>query len=169
MIDAVWCSPGDAPAKTARQARKHTPQFLSIFLLALILAILLFAGAAVHGLLTRTHGVSLGTAILYQSADVGASVVLLTLVFLFIFAYLPPIAVPWRKVWIASFIAAILYERGQFALSIYLGQMDAKSPYADVGVLLVVLLWLYYSAQVLVIGTALTKVLNQELTATPVA
>lgn len=76
-------------------------------------------------------------------------------------AYLPPVDIPWRKVWIASFISAVLYERGQFALSVYLSQMDARSPYADAGVLLAVMVWLYYSAQVVLVGADFTKVLKE--------
>jgi membrane protein len=86
----------------------------------------------------------------------------LTFVFLFIFAYLPPGDIAWRKVWIGAFISAVLYERGQFALSLYLGQMDARSPYADAGALVAVLIWLYYSASVVLIGADFTKVLKEQ-------
>jgi membrane protein len=74
---------------------------------------------------------------------------------------LPPVDIPWRKVWIGSFVSAVLYERGQFLLSLYLGQMDARSPFADVGALLAVLLWLYYSATVVLIGADFTKLLKE--------
>jgi membrane protein len=79
-----------------------------------------------------------------------------------IFAYLPPVDIPWRKVWLGAFLSAVLYERGQFALSVYFGQMDATSPYADAGAVVAVLVWLYYSAQVVLIGADFTKVLNDD-------
>lgn len=128
---------------------------------ALLLIVLLLAGATVHALTAHTHHLPLLRGVLYQALDVGVTIVVLTFVFLFIFAYLPPVDVPWRNVWIASFVSAVLYERGQFALSVYLGQMDARSPYADAGVLLAVLLWLYYSAQIVLVGADFTKALKE--------
>jgi membrane protein len=89
------------------------------------------------------------------------SIVLLTFVFLVIFAYLPPVEIPWRKAWLCAFLSAVLYERGQFGLAVYFGQMDATSPYADAGAVVAVLVWLYYSAQVILVGADFTKVLTQ--------
>lgn len=156
VLDVIWEQRG-----AAKQMRHHAPQFLAIYVLSLVLIVLLFAGAAVHGLTSHTHHLSLLRGLFYQALVVGATIVVLTLVFLFIFAYLPPVNIPWRNVWIASFVSAVLYERGQFALSLYLGQMDARSPYADAGALLAVLLWLYYSAQVVLVGADFTKVLKE--------
>jgi membrane protein len=156
MLNVIWERRG-----AVKQARRHAPQFAAIFVLTFILIVLLFAGAAVHGLTAHTHHLPMWRGLLYQALVVGVTIVLLTFVFLFIFAYLPPVDVPWRKVWIASFLCAVLYESGQFALSLYLGQMDARSPYADAGVLVAVLIWLYYSAQVVLVGADFTKVLKE--------
>lgn len=156
VLDVVW--ERRAPAKDAKH---HAPEFAAIYVLTLVLIVLLFAGAAVHALTMHTHHLPLLRGVLYQALVVGLTIVMQTFVFLFIFAYLPPVDIPWRKVWIASFVSAVLYERGQFALSVYLGQMDARSPYADAGVLLAVLLWLYYSAQVVLVGADFTKVLKE--------
>jgi membrane protein len=163
MLAVIWdrSSARKGPSTRAKNAAGRAPAFIAIFALALFLAVLLFAGAAIHSLMTRMHGLSFGGGLLYQALDVGLSIVLLTLVFLCIFAYLPPADVPWSEVWIAAFVSAILYERGQFALSFYFGQMDAKSPYADAGALVAVLAWLFYSAQVLLVGAGLTKVLTE--------
>lgn len=156
VLDVIWERRG-----AAQDAKRHAPQFAGIYALTLVLIVLLFAGAAVHALTMHTHHLPLLRGVLYQALVVSASITVLTFVFLLIFAYLPPVDVPWRKVWIASFISAVLYERGQFALSLYLGQMDTRSPYADAGVLLAVLVWLYYSAQVVLVGADFTKVLKE--------
>jgi len=160
MTDVVWREDDSQEAHPAQDARRHAGQFGIVLVLCSLLAFLLFAGAAIHGLMSRTHGLSLGMGLLYQSLDVAVSVILIAFVFLCIFAYLPPVDVPWRNVWPSALIGAILYERGQFALSVYIGQMDAKSPYADAGALLVILIWLFYSSQVVVFGADLTKVLK---------
>jgi membrane protein len=156
MLDVIW-----EHRHAVKDAKRHAPQFAAIFFLALVLIVLLFAGAAVHALTAHTHHLPLERGVLYQALVVAVTIVVLTFVFLFIFAYLPPVDVPWRKVWIASFICAVLYERGQFALSVYLGEMDARSPYADAGVVAAVFIWLYYSAQVVLVGADFTKVLKE--------
>lgn len=156
MVDVIWEQRG-----AVKDAKKHAPQFAVIYVLALLLVVLLLVGATVHALTAHTHHLTLLRGMLYQALDVGVTIVVLTFIFLFIFAYLPPVEVPWRNVWVASFISAVLYERGQFALAFYLGQMDARSPYADAGALLAVLLWLYYSAQVVLVGADFTKVLKE--------
>lgn len=160
MLNSVWDMKPQESAGEAKAAQKHAPQFLVIFLLSFVLICLLFAGATLHALTSNTHHLALFNGLLYQALDIAVSIVVLTFVFLFIFAYLPPVDVPWRNVWIGAVIAAVLYERGQFALSVYFGQMDATSPYADAGVILIVVLWLYYSAEVVLIGAAITKVLK---------
>lgn len=156
VLDVIWEQRG-----AAKDAKRHAPQFAAIYGLTLLLIVLLFVGAAVHGLTAHTHHLPLLRGMLYQALVVGVTIIVLTFVFLCIFAYLPPVDIPWRKVWIGSFLSAVLYERGQFALSVYLGQMDARSPYADAGVLLAVLIWLYYSAQVVLAGADFTKVLKE--------
>ncbi len=162
-LDIVWNEKAkDAGKPDAKQARRHAPAFALIYGLTLLLIALLFAGATVHALIYHTHRLPALRGTLYQGLDVGASIVLLTFVFVFIFEYLPPVHVPWRTVWIGSFVSAVLFERGQFGLSVYLGQMDARSPYADAGAMIAVLLWLYYSAQIVLVGADFTKALDEQ-------
>jgi membrane protein len=155
-LDVIW-----EQRQAARDVKRHAPQFAVVLLLSLLLIVLLLFGAAVHALTAHTHHLPIGKGVLYQTLVIGATIIVLTFVFLFLFAFLPPVDIPWRKVWIGSFIGAVLYERGQFALSVYLGQMDARSPYADAGAVLAVLIWLYYSASVILIGADFTKVLKE--------
>lgn len=160
LLNVVW---GTAASRSgaAHDARRHTPQLAAMCALAFVLLVLLFCGAAVHGLTMHTHRLGLVQGIGYQAGVVVITIVVLTIVFLCMFAYVSPVKARWRDVWIAAALSAVLYERGQFALSVYVGQMDVRSPYADAGALAAVLLWLYYSAQVVVIGADLTKTLKE--------
>jgi membrane protein len=155
-LDVIW-----EQRRAIKDAKQHAPQFAVMVLLSLVIIVLLLAGAAVHALTEHTHHLPMLKGLLYQALVVGVTIVVLTIAFLFVFAYLPPVDIPWRKVWLAAFISAVLYERGQFGLSVYLGQMDARSPYADAGAVLAVLIWLYYSASVILIGADFTKALKE--------
>ncbi len=160
-LDIIWDrKPEDHKKEPAQRSSRHAPQFAGMYFLTLVLIFLLFAGATLHALTYHTHQLPALQGVAYQALDVGASIVVLTGVFLFMFAYLPPVDVPWRTVWVGAFLSAVLYERGQFALAVYLGSMDARSPYADAGALIAVLAWLYYSAQVVLVGADFTKALK---------
>lgn len=160
ILDAVWA---EEVRKSGNEVRHNLASFAAIFLLATIYMAVLLGGAALHGMTSHTHHLPLLTGTLYQGLDAAVGVVVLAFIFLFIFAYVAPVDVPWRHVWIASVVAAVLCERGEFALSIYFGQMDARSPYADAGAVLAVVLWLYYSAEVVVLGAEFTRVLRNTL------
>lgn len=157
IIDAVWA---EEVRHSGKELRRNLGSFAVIFALASLYMIVLLGGAALHGLTSHTHHLPLLAGTLYQALDVGAGIVVLTTIFLCIFAFVAPVDVPWRHVWIASGLSAVFCERGEFALAIYFGQMDARSPYADAGALLAVILWLYYSAEVVVAGTEFTRVLR---------
>ncbi len=160
-LNTIWdVKPEAHKHKAAHDTRHHVPELLGIYALTLLLIVLLFAGATLHALTYHTHQLPALRGMAYQALDVGASIVVLTLVFACMFGYLPPVEIRWRAVWIGAFVSAVLYERGQFGLAFYLGQMDARSPYADAGAIVAVLVWLYYSAQVVLIGADFTKALQ---------
>ncbi len=162
MIDIVWdVDPKSRGSGAASEAERHAGPLGVIFLLSFFLLCLLFAGAALHALFAHTNAMPKLHVLLYQTLDVVVSIALLSCVFLVLFASLSPLDVPWRTAWAGGVLAAVLYERGQFGLAFYLGQIDVRSPYADVGAVVAVLLWLYYSAQVLLVGAYFTKSLKQ--------
>ena len=162
-LNRIWELHGDADHNDSgtSQAVRHLPQFAGMLALSFLLVVLLFAGASIHALINRTHHVGLAAGLGYQAAVFAASVVVLTFVFLFIFAYIAPVRSPWKKVWIASLVSAVLYERGQFGLAIYVGQMDPRSPYAVIGALIALILWILYSAEIVYVGAVFTKVLDR--------
>jgi membrane protein len=75
-----------------------------------------------------------------------------------IFKVLPDVKVGWRDVWLGGFLTAALFEGGKTALGLYLGKSSAVSAYGAAGSLVLLLLWVYYSAQILFFGAELTKV-----------
>jgi membrane protein len=66
--------------------------------------------------------------------------------------------IAWRDVWIGALITAALFTAGKFALGLYLGKSGVASSYGAAGSLIVLLLWVYYSAQILFFGAEFTQV-----------
>jgi membrane protein len=81
-----------------------------------------------------------------------------TLLFALIFKYLPDAKVRWRDVWFGGFITALLFALGKWALGLYLGSGSAASAYGAAGSLITLLLWVYYSSQILLFGAEFTQV-----------
>jgi len=84
------------------------------------------------------------------------------LLFAIIFKYLPAAEIQWRDVWIGATITAILFAIGKWALGLYLASGSAASAYGAASSLITLLLWVYYSAQILLFGAEFTQVYASE-------
>ena len=80
------------------------------------------------------------------------------LLFALIFKFLPDVKIQWRDVWIGAFMTAIFFAIGKWALGLYLGSGAAASAYGAASSLITLLLWIYYSSQILLFGAEFTQV-----------
>jgi membrane protein len=85
------------------------------------------------------------------------SLAVATTIFGMLFKVLPDVAMKWRQVWGGAFITAILYAVGQFGISYYFSVTGVSTAYGAAGSLLIVLLWIYYSALIMLIGAEITR------------
>ncbi|HET9378555.1 MAG TPA: YihY/virulence factor BrkB family protein, partial [Chthoniobacterales bacterium] len=83
---------------------------------------------------------------------------IIVLLFAMIFRYLPDAKIAWRDVWTGAALTAILFLVGKFLLGLYLGSGAAGSAYGAASSLVTLLLWVFYSAQILLFGAEFTKV-----------
>ncbi|MDQ5854513.1 MAG: YihY/virulence factor BrkB family protein [Chloroflexota bacterium] len=82
----------------------------------------------------------------------------ITLLLAMIYKILPDVEIRWNDVWIGAAVTALLFTIGRFALGLYLGRGTFGSAYGVAGSLIIVLLWVYYSAQILFFGAEFTQV-----------
>ena len=80
------------------------------------------------------------------------------LLFACIFKFLPDVKIQWRDVWIGAVMTAIFFAIGKWALGLYLGSGTAASAYGAASSLITLLLWIYYSSQILLFGAEFTQV-----------
>jgi membrane protein len=104
------------------------------------------------------QGVLPGGEVLWQGIEFVVSLGLTTLLFAMIYKVVPDVHITWRDVWIGAAMTAALFTVGKFLLGLYLGQEGVTSPYGAAGSLVLVLLWVYYSALIFFFGAAFTKV-----------
>jgi membrane protein len=86
----------------------------------------------------------------------------MTLLFAAIFKFLPDAKIRWRDVWIGAVITTLLFVIGKWALGLYLGSGAAGSAYGAASSLITLLLWIYYSSQILLFGAEFTQVYADE-------
>lgn len=93
-----------------------------------------------------------------QWADSLISLLVVALLFMLIFKYLPDTVVHWGDVWVGAIGTAILFTIGKYLIGLYLGKAAIVSAYGAAGSFVVFLIWTYYSAQILLLGAEFTKV-----------
>lgn len=86
------------------------------------------------------------------------SFIIISFLFAMIFKILPDVILKWKDVWIGAIVTAFLFTIGKIFLEFYLGKSDIATAYGAAGSLIVILIWVYYSAQILFIGVEFTKV-----------
>jgi membrane protein len=99
-----------------------------------------------------------GAAELFTAVNYAVSLAIITLLFALIYKILPDAKIDWSDVWIGSAITALLFIVGQALIGIYLARSGTASAYGAAGSLLVLLLWIYYSAMILFFGAEFTKI-----------
>jgi membrane protein len=96
-------------------------------------------------------------AVLY-AANFVVSVTIITVLFAIIYKFIPRVAIHWRDVWIGALVTSLLFTLGKFLIGIYIGKAGVESSYGAAGALAVILIWVYYSAQIFLLGAEFTKV-----------
>ena len=130
--------------------------FILVVGFLLLVSLLLTAGIAFVG---KQFGAMVpGMEALIQILNSILSLAVITLLFGMMFKILPDANIAWRDVWIGAFITALLFTLGKFALGFYLGRSGVGSSYGAAGSLIVLLLWVYYSSQVVFFGAEFTQV-----------
>jgi membrane protein len=86
------------------------------------------------------------------------SFAVVTVLFAMIFKLLPDVKMAWNDVWLGAFVTSALFAVGKLAIGLYLGHSTMASSYGVAGSFVVLLVWTYYSAQILFFGAELTQV-----------
>jgi membrane protein len=96
--------------------------------------------------------------IVLQSINFVFSFVVITLLFGLIFKLIPDATIPWRNVWMGASVTSLLFTVGKVLIGFYLGHSALTSAYGAAASLVVFLIWIYYSAQILLFGAEITHV-----------
>jgi membrane protein len=115
-----------------------------VFALAFLLLVSLFISAALASAARVLQGPE--QALLGRLLELAVSIAVLTGLFALLFKYVPDAQIRWRDVWLGGFVSAVLFTLGKTAIGYYIGQASVGSAYGAAGSMVVLLVWVYYSA-----------------------
>ena len=138
--------------------RKRFFSFSMVVGVGFLLLVSLVVSAAISAFGEVLGGDQFAVSLIGQVTDFVVSFGVTTLLFALIFKVLPDVTVQWRDVWIGAVVTALLFTVGKSLLGWYLGRASTTSAYGAAGSFVALLLWVYYSAQILFFGAEFTQV-----------
>ena len=155
-LDEIWSVPAAARRWYWDYLRTRLLSVALIFALGLLLLASLLFSAALGALETLSRGILVVGVILRWTSSL-VSFALAGLLFATVYKVLPSVRLAWKDVAVGALITALLFIAGKYAIGAYLGSSTVASTYGAAGSVIVVLLWVYYSAQVFLFGAELTR------------
>ena len=157
-LDTIW---NVQTPKAAGIMRMIKDRFLSMAMVfgigfLLLVTLVLDAGISAAGkwLGPKVHG---GEAVV-QAIQLVVSFGVVAVLFALIFRYLPHTKVEWHDVWFGAIFTGLLFVLGKFGLGLYIGKAAVGSSFGAAGSLVIILIWVYWSAQILFFGAEFTQV-----------
>ncbi|MDX1520467.1 MAG: YihY/virulence factor BrkB family protein [Anaerolineae bacterium] len=157
-LNTVW---GVAPNPNKGLMKVVETRFTSLTMvlgIGFLLLVSLVLSAALSALDDLVTGWLPSYLVLGQVLNFIISFGLITLLFAMIYKILPDVEIQWSDVWIGAAVTALLFGVGKFLLGFYLGNQSFGSTYGAAGSILIILLWVYYSAQIFLFGAEFTQV-----------
>jgi membrane protein len=131
--------------------------FSMILGIGFMLLVSLVVSAGISALGTWIGGLLPFHELILQIINLVVSIGIITVLFALIFKFLPDAEIAWRDVWLGAFVTAILFSIGKTLIGLYLGSSTVATAYGAAGSLVLLLLWAYYSGQILLFGAEFTQ------------
>jgi membrane protein len=167
-LNAIWHV---EPKSDGSYWRVLVMQRVISFGLVVALGFLLLTSLLVSAALAAIHrymgNAFPGVVVLWEALNVIVSLTVITLLFALIYKVLPDVKLSWRDVWIGALVTAGLFSIGRLVIGLYLGTASIASTYGAAGSVVVILIWVYYSAQIILLGAEFTRAYVDEFGGRP--
>lgn len=157
-MNTIWDVPPQPNGGILEVVKDRFFSFTMVFGVGFLLLVSLVVSAALSSLNEFVNNILPGLLLLAQIINIVVSIGVITVLFALIFKVVPDVEVDWRDVWIGALVTAVLFTAGKWGISFYLSKSAPASSYGAAGSLIVILLWIYYSAQILFLGAEFTQV-----------
>ena len=157
-MNTVWEVPPKTGGGIWSFLRGRFLSFAMVLGIGFLLLVSLLLSAMIAGAGSYLSGLAPDLEPLWHAANGVVTFVVVTALFAMIFKFLPDTHVAWRDVWVGALLTAALFTVGKMLIGLYLGKTGLSSAYGTAGSLVVLVVWIYYSAQILFFGAELTQV-----------
>jgi membrane protein len=157
-LNAVWGAPAPQGSGIVDFIRRRLLSFTIILGTGFLLLVSLVLSTVLAFVEERFLVILPAAGLLLRLLNLSLSFTVVMLLFAMIFKILPDVTVRWRDVWAGAALTALLFELGRVGIGIYLGNSAVGSAYGTAGALAIILIWVYYSAQILLVGAEFTQV-----------
>jgi membrane protein len=157
-MNTIWDVPPQPKGGILEIIKDRFFSFTMVIGVGFLLLVSLIVSAALTSLNDIVTNVLPGLLFLAQLINILVSLAVVTLLFALLFKVVPDVDIAWRDVWVGALVTAVLFTAGKWAISLYLAKSAPASAYGAAGSLIIILLWIYYSAQILFLGAEFTQV-----------
>jgi membrane protein len=157
-LDRIWRAPPRQGSGLWNLISSRLLSFGMVLGIGFLLIVSLIASAAIAALGKLYSEAFGGWAILAEGLNFAISFAVVTTLFALIYKILPRVRIGWRDVWAGAAVTALLFSIGKSLLGLYLGRSGLASGFGAAGSLIVLLVWMYYSAQIFLLGAEFTHV-----------
>ena len=157
-LNHLWNVEPKPDAGWKLMVRQRVAALGMVLVVALLLLTALVLSAAISALGSYAQQILPMPAWALGLIDLVVSMAVITLLFAAIYKVLPDVEIAWREVWVGSAMTAFLFVLGKLAIGFYLGHSSVASSYGAAGSLVVLLVWIFYSSQLVFFGAELTQV-----------
>jgi len=162
-LDRIWhVPPSQKPKGIFNTLRSRLLSFGLILGMVFLLMVSLAVSAAVAAFGAYASRMLPAGEALLQGLNFVVSLGATTLLFAMIYKLMPSVRIAWRDVWVGAGTTAVLFEIGKFLIGLYLGKSSMTETFAAAGSLVILIAWVYYAAQIFLLGAEFTKVYAQE-------
>ena len=162
-LDRIWHVPEKAkPSGLWGLLRARFLSFGLILGLAFMLMASLTVSAAMAAIGTYFSSLLPGWDVVLFVVNIAISLAVETVLFAMIFKFMPSTKIAWSDVWVGAIVTGVLFELGKVLIGLYVGKAGISSTYAAAGSIAVILIWVYYAAQIFLLGAEFTKVYATE-------
>ena len=161
-LDRIWRAESKPTGGLWSLLRSRLLSFGMVLVLAFLLLVSLVVSAALSALGKWWGGWFEGWAVLLEVVNFVVSLVISAGLFALIYKLLPRVDIAWRDVWIGALVTALLFAVGKFLIGLYIGHSGVASGFGAAGSFVVLLVWVYYSSQIFLLGAEFTWVYAHE-------
>ena len=156
-LNVIWKAPASGGLGVSHLLKSRLLGLSVVLVIGFLLLVSLVISTALAAFSDYLDWILPGLATILHIIHLTLSFSLTTVLFAMMFKILPDNPVEWEEVWLGGAVAALLFTVGKHLISFYIGSSNMASTYGAAGALIIVLVWVFYSAQIFLLGAEFAK------------